>query len=181
MTRKTVRRVVLAFVMLCTASALAAQSPSTPNTIKFDSSSARPRATLEDLRLLVGHWRGAFLGGVGEEVWLPPAGGAMVGVFRLYREGKVVFYEIMTAVAEEGSVTLRLRHFGPDLRGWEEQDGSVAFRLVRLDKDTLWFEGLTYQRAADGTLRGAVAIESKDGTFREESFTLQAVKGDAPR
>jgi len=105
----------------------------------------------------------------------------MVGVFRLYRQDKVVFYEIMTAVEEEGSVSLKLKHFGPDLKGWEEKDGKVTFRLVRFDRDTLWFEGLTYRRASDGSLQGAVAIESKDGTSREEAFTLQPVRGDASR
>lgn len=176
MRQATIARVIPWLVVLCTTSVLAAQGPATPKVLRLDKSSPRPRATLQDLRLLVGHWRGAFLGGVGEEVWLPPAGGAMVGVFRLYRQDKVVFYEIMTAVEEEGSVSLRLKHFGPGLEGWEEKDALVRFPLVRFDKDTLWFDGLTYGRGADGSLQGAVAIESKDGSVREEAFTLQPAR-----
>lgn len=168
-------RVFLLIGILCWPCALSAQSPQTPNTLKLDRPAERPRATLADARLLVGHWRGEFLGGVAEEVWLPPAGGTMVGVFRLFREDKVVFYEIMTAVEEEGSVSLKLKHFHPDLKGWEEKDEMVTFRLVRSGKDALWFEGLTYRRLADNSLQGFIAIQSKDGVVREESFTLKPV------
>jgi hypothetical protein len=160
---------------LCLPAAGAAQSRQTANTLKLDDASRRPKATLADVSLLVGHWRGDFLGATAEELWLPPAGGAMLGVFRLSNAGKVVFYEIMTAVEEEGSVSIRLKHFHPNLEGWEEKNEMVTFRLVKASGDTIWFEGLTFQKQADGSLRGFIATGQKDGRIQEESFLYRPV------
>ena len=154
-----------------------AQSMQTPNTMQWDGSAVRPKATLADLAMLVGHWRGGFLGSTAEEVWLPAAGGAMLGTARLFKEEAVVFYELMIAVEEEGSVSLKLKHFDPGLKGWEEKDATVTFRLVKADRNTLWFEGLTLRRLDDGTLQGFIAIEYKDGSVKEERFTYQPVRG----
>ena len=110
-----------------------------------------------------------------EEVWLPPAGGSMLGVFRLYKGDQVIFYEIMVAVEEEGSVSLKLKHFHPDLKGWEEKDSVVTFPLIKASQDTIWFDGLTYRKHADCTLRGFLAIQEKDGRMTENSFTLRPV------
>lgn len=159
--------------------AVAAQSQHTANTLKLDDPARRPSATLADVGLLVGHWTGDFLGGTAEEVWLPPAGGTMVGVFRLYKADAVNFYEIMTVVEEAGSVAMKLKHFHPDLKGWEDKDEVVTFRLVKASTDTVWFEGLTYRRQADGSLRGFIAIRYKDAGLKEESFTLRPVKEPA--
>lgn len=134
-----------------------------------------PRATLADVALLVGSWRGEFMGSVAEEVWLAPAGGTMVGMFRLFKEDRVVFYEFMILVEEEGRVCMKLKHFHPDFRGWEEKDAMVTFPLVSADGDAVLFDGLTYRRQADGSLRGTVVSRRKDGTMLEESFTLHPV------
>ncbi|MCC6131394.1 MAG: hypothetical protein IT186_15860 [Acidobacteria bacterium] len=142
-----------------------------------DLSEIRPRATLTDVGLLIGHWRGEFLGGAAELVWLPPAGGAMVGVFRLLRRDEVVFYELLTAVEADGGVSLRLKHFHPDMKGWEERDDTVSFRLIRTDPDAVWFEGLSYRRQPDGSLKGVLDIRSRDGRVRKEGFTLKPVTG----
>ena len=154
----------------------AAQSRQTPNTLTLSASAPRPKATLADLALLVGHWKGGFLGSTAEEVWLPPAGGSMFGAARLYKDTEVVFYEVMIAVEEEESVSLKLKHFHPDLKGWEEKNETVTFRLVKASGNTIWFEGLTFRKQEDGSLQGFIAIRYKDGTVKEESFTYQPVK-----
>ena len=48
-----------------------AQSAQTANTLKLDQPTARPKATLQDIKMLVGHWKGEFLGATAEELWLP--------------------------------------------------------------------------------------------------------------
>lgn len=149
-----------------------AQSNFTPNTLKLDNPNNITKATFQDVNILVGHWQGDFLGAKCEEVWLPPAGGSMVGVFRQFDDDKTFFFELMTIFEEEGSVSLRLKHFNSDLMGWEEKDKSVTFRLVKTSKNTIWFDGLTYSKHEDGTLRGSIAIQQKDGTIEEYSFTL---------
>jgi hypothetical protein len=152
------------------------QKYQTPNTLILSSPSERPRATLADVSILVGHWRGEFLGAMAEEVWLPSAGGSMLGVFRLYRDDQVLFYEIMIAAEDEGSVSLKLKHFDSNLTGWEEKDGMVTFQLVKANEDSIWFEGLTYHKQEEDTLQGYIAIRQKDGNITENSFTLYRVR-----
>ncbi|MBK9709502.1 MAG: hypothetical protein IPO77_21690 [Acidobacteria bacterium] len=153
----------------------AAQKPQTANTLTLEDPARRPKATLADLSLLVGHWQGEFLGANAEELWLPAAGGSMVGLFRLHKEGKIVFYEFMILVEEEASVSMKLKHFHPDLKGWEAQDAMKTFRLVKATSEAIWFEGLTFRKQADGSLRGFIAISAKDGSVREESFLYRPI------
>ncbi|MDH5235835.1 MAG: DUF6265 family protein [Gemmatimonadota bacterium] len=177
MTQRTLAASATALCLLLLPTLASAQSLQTPNTLALEASAPRPKATLADLKLLVGHWRGGFLGSTAEEVWLPAAGGTMLGVARIYKEDAVVFYETMIAVEEEGSVSLKLKHFHPNLKGWEEKDDVVTFRLVKASGNTLWFEGLTFRKREDGSLQGFVAISYKDGTVKEESFVYQPVAG----
>lgn len=78
-----------------------AEERQTANTLKAPAG-ACPAATLEDFRWLVGHWTGTGLGGVSEEVWAEPAGGAMMGMYRLVTGGKVIFYEFMNLAGRTG-------------------------------------------------------------------------------
>ena len=166
--------VVFLYVLLGP-SALIAQTQQTPNTLKLDESAPRPAATIADVGLLVGHWEGEFLGAMAEEFWLPPAGNSMLGAFRLYTEDGVAFYEAMVLMEEEESVSLKLKHFHPDLKGWEEKDEVVTFRFVKATEGGLWFEGLTFRKQPDGSLQGFIALRQDDGTVEEESFVYRPV------
>ena len=152
------------------------QTLQTPNTLKLDESTSRPEATLADVDLLVGHWKGEFLGAMAEELWLPAVGKSMLGAFRLYSEDSILFYETMILVEEEGSVSLKLKHFHPDLKGWEEKDDMVTFRFVKANQDGLWFEGLTFQKQPDGSLQAYIALRQDDGSVKEESFVYRPVE-----
>ena len=173
MNSKTVRTLIFFVLVAAAAVSAAAQVQQTANTLKLADGAKRPKATLKELGMLVGHWQGDFLGSKAEEVWLEPAGGSMIGMFRIFSDKAPMFYEFWAVVEEEGSVTMKLKHFNPDMTGWEEKDKMVNFRLVKFDKDNLWFEGLTYSRQKDGSIRGYVAIGAKDGTIKEESFVLK--------
>ena len=152
--------------------AAAAQAPLTEHTLTRSDSLASPPATVADVGWLVGAWHGTGLGGLTDEVWLPPAGGAMPGLFRLTEDGQPVFYEAWALREEGGSLVLDLKHFDPDMTGWEAQDGRVRFPLVRLEPETAYFEGLTYHRAAPDTLRVWVALRGADGALHEGAFVL---------
>ncbi len=172
---RTTGTVLLA--LLLAPGVLMAQVQQTPNTLKLDESASRPQATLADVGLLVGHWQGEFLGAMAEELWLPVAGDSMLGVFRLYNQDSVMFYETMIMIEEEGSVSLKLKHFHSDLKGWEEKDEMVTFRLVKATEDGLWFEGLTFRKLADGSLRSFIALGQEDGSTAEETFVYHPVGG----
>lgn len=76
-----------------------------------------------------------------------------MGMYRLVRDGKPVFYEMMTLVEEKASLTLRLKHFNPDLTGWEAKDQTIDFPLVAVSNEIVHFDGMS--RAVDD-VRGPV-------------------------
>src|SRR5262245_27094154 len=83
----------------------------TEHTFRLGAGKQSPVATIADMSWLSGHWEGEGLGGVSEEMWSPPKNGVMMGMFRLVRDGKPIFYELLTMVEEKGTLYLRLKHF----------------------------------------------------------------------
>jgi len=133
----------------------------------------KPAATLKDVAWLEGKWTGTGLGGQAEDLWSSPAAGAMPGIFRLVKEGKIVFYELMTMVEVEGSLELRLKHFHPDLKGWEEKDKVLSFPLTRRDAGRLQFGGILFERIGEHELTVTVSIRQRDGTVKDEPFRFK--------
>ena len=166
----------LLLIIACPA-AVAAQKPGlTPNTLAYDSTQVRPKATLSDIAWLTGHWRGPALGGMSEEVWSDPEANSMMGMYRLMKDGQVVFYEIMSIQPDGGSLVLALKHFNADLTGWEEKVEVRRFRLLKLTPTAAYFEGMTFRQFGPDTVRVQLAIEQRDGTAREEEFRYTRVK-----
>ncbi len=146
------------------------------NTLTLEPGERSPKATVEEVTWISGHWRGSALGGVAEEVWSKPAGGAMMGMFRLIKDPQVAFYELLTISEEDGSLILRLKHFHNDLRGWEEKDEAVSFRLVRLGTQEAYFDGMTFRKQGDGELQVFVGQRAKDGSRSELVFQYHRVE-----
>lgn len=168
-------------VLLVVSTNLPAQEPQlqpqTPKTVRLAADAPRPKAQIKDLAWLAGRWEGEGLGGTMDEVWSEPVGGAMVGYFRLVRDGKPVFYEILTLLESENSVEMRLKHVNPDMTGWEEKNGYVTFRLVRQDATGAYFEGLTFRRDGPDRIDGYIALRDRTtGSVREEKLTYRRVK-----
>jgi len=158
--------------------ATSAAEGSTPNTRKLQPGAERPQAKVEQVAWIAGHWRGPAFGGTSEEFWTEPSGGAMLGMFRsLGPDGEVRFYELFTlGEDDEGSLSVRLKHFNPDMTGWEEKDEMVTFPLVAISDDTAWFSGLTFRRAGPDEMHVHLALRSKDGSVREETFRYTRVE-----
>jgi hypothetical protein len=155
----------------------AAQERQTPNTLKLDRKAKPAKAKVADLAWLAGHWIGEGLGGTTEEVWAPPLGNSMMGMYRLVKNGKVVFSELLFLVEKHDSVVLRLKHFDADFKGWEAKDVALSFPLVKLGPKEAYFDGITFRKRADGSLRAFVAIRKKDGTIKEEEFRYKPARG----
>lgn len=171
------RALILLPVLLGLASeSTAGQTRLTENTMRLDETSRPAGASIDDVAWLAGHWRGEGLGASAEEIWLPPLGKRMSAVFRLSREGSVEFYEIVTLVEEEGTLVLRLKHFGPDLVGWEEKDQTVDFRLVRMDPATAWFDGFTVRRLHQDEMHIWVALDRGGESPQEAHFRYRRVR-----
>ena len=154
---------VLALILLI-ASVLPALSQDVL-TLKNDEPSAN--ATLGELAWLSGYWKGSGFGGDCDEVWIPASDNAMTGIFRYASEGKIVFSEYMVMEELNGTITLRLKHFGRDLSPWEEKEEWTEFRLVKIHGQKAWFSGLTYERIGD-TLIIWLSMKSGDKSWVEE-------------
>jgi len=178
----TTRHLAVAVATLCAvtlvpaAGLLAEEAPPARRTRSATPGAARPAASLADVAWLVGTWQGEGLGGFTEDIWAEPRAGAMPGLFRVVKDGHVLFYEILTFVESEGSLELRLKHFHADLRGWEEKDEVRSFPLVERGERDLFFAGITFTRLGDDEFECVVAIRSGDGAAREEPFRYRRVR-----
>lgn len=151
----------------------------TDNTLRLAEGVTAPPASLDSLAWMAGLWAGEGLGGKVEESWTPPSAGSMIGTFKLIdvKDGAETpnFYEFMTILETEGSLDLRLKHFHPDVTGWEEKDDFVSFPFVKAEGNRVYFRGLTYERTEDDDLHIYLAMRTRDGT-REVEFHLERVK-----
>jgi hypothetical protein len=85
-----------------------------------------------DLTWLAGGWVGEKDGAQIEEQWSPPAGNAMMCMFRWIQADQVRFYEFVVIEQEGEGLVLRIKHFNPGLIEWEDKGETVSFTLVQL-------------------------------------------------
>ena len=124
-----------------------------------DAPSAGIVATLDQISWLGGSWTGEGLGGPAEEHWTTPAGGSMLGMFRLIAKStdKTRVCELLLIEQEGEHVVYRFRHFGPGHKPWEEPDKPLVFDLIEVSATKAVFESsvqtnpkrLTYRREGD--------------------------------
>ncbi len=163
----------LAFAVVNPASA---QSTHTENTFKLDESSSRPKASIEQVDWLVGDWVGTAFGNRFEEVWNPASAGTMVGFFKLYNDQGVVFYELLVLEEEEGSLSLKVKHFGANFHAWESKEDFVNFKLVKIEPDAIHFSGLSFYRDGPDKINGYIVMKGKEGAVREEPLIYKRRK-----
>jgi hypothetical protein len=133
-----------------------------------------PPATLAAVAWLEGHWLGEGLGGVSEEVWSPPRGGVMMGMYRSLKQDRPSFYEFLMLVEENGTLVLKLKHFNADFSAWEEKAAFVTFKLVAVEERAVHFDGLSFVRESDHALRIYLLLrDAKTGNVREEEFRMR--------
>jgi len=161
--------VVLAFAV---PEGVCAQSLRTEHTYKLDNPDSRPPATLEDVSWLAGSWSGEAFGSNFEEVWNPPSASSMVGLWKLMNNGQVVFYELMLLVEEEGSLSLKVKHFNADFTAWETKEDFVRFRFVKVEADAVHFEGISFYRIDENNLHAFIVMKH-EGNVREERMVYR--------
>ncbi len=75
-------------------------------------SASADKPLVDNLGWLAGSWTSNQTdGGQGEQTWLGPRDGAMFGVFRLHKDGKLQFSEHLVIAAGMQGVTLTIRRF----------------------------------------------------------------------
>ena len=159
--------VVLAFVLFAAAPA---QGQAPGRVCMPDAgavSPAKTRATIAQLAWMSGVWVSAS---GSEERWMPPAGGAMLGVSRTLRKGVMIEFEFLCLVERGGGVVYQAM---PNAR-----TPATDFALTRIDENSATFENpahdfpksLRYTLGADGTLE---AVASGDPNQRALTFKFK--------
>ncbi|HJZ81752.1 MAG TPA: DUF6265 family protein [Pyrinomonadaceae bacterium] len=134
----------------------------------IDSLRPIPAATISDLSWLAGAWQSPPGGRAQiEEIWTPPAAGAMLGMSRTIAGDKMVEFEF-----------LRIEQRGNDLYYVASPAGrcpATDFKLTRLSSQEAVFENpehdfpkrIIYRKGADGSL--TASIDAGEGT-KSKSF-----------
>jgi len=132
-------------------------------------------ATLGDAAWLVGTWSGEGIEGAeAHESWLAPSGDTMVGLFvQETAAGGIMFSEHMYLMEQDGSLVVKLKHFNPDLTGWEDKDGMITFRLIAAEPCALYFNALTYRCDGEGGMVVAVRMKSPKPEPQELVFRFK--------
>ena len=141
-----------------------------------------PPATLSDMAWLEGRWSGNGVeGAAAYESWQRTGSGPMVGMFvQENADGGIMFSEILYLMEEEGSLVLRLKHFGPRLKGWEDKDEMLSFSLVAMEDGAAYFNGLTLRPdGADGFV-AAVRMNGEGGESSELVFPFTRPQSTGP-
>ena len=135
--------------------------------------------TLDALSFIAGRWIGRSENGMIEEVWTAPEGNAMIGLFRMVGGGEARFYEFQSITLEDDGPVLRIKHFNPDMVGWETKDESTVFTLKSLSGQKAIFDEvdaevpttLHFEREGDELV--IILRKIRDGEPRDSRFAFQ--------
>ena len=151
-----------------------AVEPATEHTFRLADGEQAPAATIDDAHWLVGSWTGTAFGKRFEEVWSAPSAGSMVGTFKLFDDDGVTFYELLLLTVEDGTLSLKVKHFSADFTSWEDKSDYIDFRLVQQGDGELHFRGLSFYRRGDNRIDGYIVMRNGDD-IREEPLVYQRV------
>src|SRR5262245_33998024 len=135
-----------------------------------------------DMAWLNGHWQGKSGTSVFDEIWTPPAGNNMLGMFRITKADKLVMYEFMTLQDDPSGVTLRMRHFDAKLVAREEKEKALVWKAASWEKNQATFrlqdgqhkESLHFQRVSSSEL--AITLEKEqNGKMTRQPFSFKLV------
>lgn len=95
---------------------------------------------VESLSWMAGHWAQVEDGSRFDEVWLPPAAGALQAVSRQTAEGRTGMVELSAIEKTESGLQLRIRHFDGRLTPWPTEDGRPGvWTLTKAEGESLTF------------------------------------------
>ncbi|MEM1124607.1 MAG: DUF6265 family protein [Bacteroidota bacterium] len=172
--------ILLVLITLIAATKTIAQAPemwyemNTANTLKLKEGAKSPRAKIADLDWYVGRWVGQGFGGDLEENMGPAMGNSMIGSFRMVQDGIPIFYEFIAIIEENGTLAYKVKHFNPDMTGWETKDEFMTFPLIKMGEQAVWFDGLTIQREGDKAILH-LALE-EEGAISEHQLVMELAK-----
>lgn len=129
------------------------------NTLQYNDEKGSPTATLQDVKWLAGNWKGTSPFGVCQENWDEPSGKTMMFCFKMISDNKVSFYELGHIIEKDKTLLLQIKHFGGDLKGWEKAEVSEDFKFIKIEKNRVYFDGLTYENVSETAMNVYVYFE----------------------
>ncbi len=153
-----------------------AQRLLTDHTYLATDSLVAPYATVYHMDWIAGSWTGSGLGGRSEEIWSDPVGESMMGMYRLVKGEKPVFYEMMTIRQHDSSLIMLIRHYQPDLTPMENADTVLKLPLIKYTKSEVYFSGITFWKTGKSSMRIFLAMRQPGGEYRETIFQYRKVK-----
>ena len=93
----------------------------------------------------------------------------MVGLFKLLGDDGVKFYEILLLVEEEGSLSLKVKHFTPTFEAWEDKADYTRFRFVQAQDDAVHFQGISFYAVSADEMHAYIVMRSGE-EIREEKL-----------
>ncbi|MBU2938231.1 hypothetical protein KO494_01640 [Lacinutrix sp. C3R15] len=151
---------------------IAIHSLAQENTLKFTEGTKSPSATLQDVSWISGSWKGEAFGGITEEIWSPPLGDSMMFAYKLVADNKVVFYELGGIRQIDDTLIFQLKHFGNDFKGWEEKDETIDAKLVKIEKNRVYFDQFTFEKINENEINIYVIVED-NGKSEEIKFNYK--------
>ena len=113
--------------------------------IAFAGDQPSPAFTMKNVAWFVGQWRSpASDKMLSEEHWSEPAGGAMIGMFRLVNGEKPVVYEFLLIEESADGVYMRLRHFKTAMAEVEKEP--IRLKLIRASASEAVFENPDHEK-----------------------------------
>ena len=91
----------------------------------------------------------------------------MVGTFKLFDGDEPAMYELMLLTVEDGTLSLKVKHFNEDFTAWEDKPDYVNFKLVKLSANELHFGGISFYKRDDDHLDGYIVMRNKDGVTEQ--------------
>ncbi len=129
------------------------------NTLQYNDEKGSPNATLEDVKWLAGNWKGTSPYGICQENWDEPSGKTMMFCFKMISDNKVSFYELGHIIEKDKTLLLQMKHFSGDLKAWEKAEVSDDFKFIKIEKNRIYFDGLTYEKVSDNAMNVYVYFE----------------------
>lgn len=127
-------------------------------------------------KILTGNWRGKIGDDIVDEYWSIMAANTLIGMFRWLKEGEVSFYEFVVIDNIDGKIRLKIKHFNPDLTGWEEKANYIHYVLRDISDSQVIFGSedptekgrLIYERQGEKKLTVILEMSKSDRTLRFE-------------
>ncbi len=164
---------LLVFVLLI-CHCIQAQEVYTTHTLTSGKNFKPGASKIEQLSWMVGNWQSEEEDNtISEEQWAAPIAGTMMGMYRMIRNKKPLFYELMLLYQDSSKVKLQLKHFWHPLKGWEHKDSTgVIFPLLKVEGKKAFFDGMTYELISKNELIVYLAESTKNG-IKEEIFRMK--------